>query len=322
MIILCTSAILVSFFQISPLVIYNQNNVTQKYLFGFIDPIVKISDLLTSVVILLSIGSLIITLKKEEHSRQIDQVNKIKSSAVDVIGKLAKWRSVSFLIFEQMDVIFVNTSEELMKDFEHPWQARDYMWKMLRIQRYKSLDKMLKYNLIGGFGNSGSYNPYIDLFFEEVLKRLREEEEAMFQIGLLENSARYIDQYFDKGKDNYDVANLRNDLVNDAEKVKTIYDREIESIIEISRNKLMNIINMEEKDLLNEIRYDRSIINILNDKLIRVIKSETKKETEKMGLNILLSIEFSGVNESIYDMRTLADRPIEWPKAEFEFELN
>lgn len=262
-----------------------QNNSSENRLYGFIDPTVKVGDFLTTLTIFITVGSLAWTLRNDAKSRKAEQANKMKSLAVNIIGKWVQWTEISFLIFELSDAIFVDTSELLKKEFKHPERARGFMWKELRIQRSRLLDKALKYDLTEGYGDGVRNNPYIGQFYDLIIKRLKEEEEAMFKIGLLQNSAHRLNVHFRRGEENYDVAKLRNDLADDANEVKDLYAKQIESIVKNPKLRLDELINGDDKSVLDD-----------------------------SNLRKCLSIKLPEIKESIYDLRFSWGSEIDWPE--------
>lgn len=79
------------------------------------DRTIKAGDILSSLTVLLSVVALVLSLSKDRAVRVTDQANKVRTAAASVIVKLDRWQAVQLSMYQDLQPVFVELSEDLAK---------------------------------------------------------------------------------------------------------------------------------------------------------------------------------------------------------------
>jgi len=211
---------------------------------------IEIGDILTSLIIIISIASLIYTLKKDRLLRQREQADIIRNSAAQTIAKLDRWRELSLSIFASMDALFVKASNELIEnDFDLQY-IRDFLWIELNSLRINLFAKILNENIETVYVDLYSYDPLVRTYFENVLARLKDEENIVFNV-LLDGIQERIENT-NITKENHHTSTFRTPLKLFCDKIYEIYLDRINRIIAPVGNELLSLISKSDEELLSK----------------------------------------------------------------------
>src|SRR5438876_1156154 len=119
-----------------------------------LDKTIKASDLLTSVTIIVSVVALVITWTKDRDVRVREQADRVRTAAAKTLAKLERWQILQLSLYDQLQPVFVETSEMLEKEF-NVIGTRDYLWKQINAQHTSISAKVLE---------EGFETAYVDLF--------------------------------------------------------------------------------------------------------------------------------------------------------------
>jgi hypothetical protein len=119
-----------------------------------LDRTIKASDLLTSVTIIVSVVALVITWTKDRDVRVREQADRVRAAAAKTLAKLERWQTLQLSLYDQLQPVFVETSEMLGKEF-NVIGTRDYLWKQLNAEHTRISAKVLE---------EGFETAYVDLF--------------------------------------------------------------------------------------------------------------------------------------------------------------
>jgi len=224
-----------------------------------IDPIVKISDILTLLIIVISLISIRHELEKERILRQKEQADKVRDAASVIISKLDRWKELSLSLFQEIEAAFVETSEHF-GDNPDVEKTRDFVWAKLNLLRTNCFEKMLSENIESAYVNLYRFDPSVRDFFDKVIKQLKAEEEVMFQELLVSTQNEIL---VNCRKDDYKTSDLRNSLMSRSIYIKIFYKERLEYILEIVGKYLLPIISKSDEDLLKKdnSNFDNSNIN-------------------------------------------------------------
>jgi len=230
-----------------------------KLFWGFLDPTTQIGDLLTIITILITLYSLRNTLNKDRMLREKDQADKVRDGAARMIAKLDRWRELSLAMFPDMDIAFVETSEEMRRMFDSQ-NARDSLWKKLNAIKSSIFEKVLAEDIETAYADLYGYDPHVREFYEKVLFRLKEEETVMFKKGILCRTQNEI-LYNHKDIDSFRTNDMRNGLMRHAEDVHSKYKLRLHEIIKPVEALLLELISKSDQELLGQWRpcYENSL---------------------------------------------------------------
>jgi len=164
-------------------------------LFGRIvlEPGVKVGDLLTIVVILVSVYSIKAALQKDRDIKQKEKADKVRNAAAKTIANLIRWRELTLSIFQDIDDIFIQSikgSKEVLDTNEFANLLLENLRNMKKATCKKRLeeDKGIKYTDIY------DYDPLVGMFFNEILAYMTNNESTMFNDVLLPGIKKIITQ--------------------------------------------------------------------------------------------------------------------------------
>jgi hypothetical protein len=150
---------------------------------GFIDPRVKISDILTIVLIFISALTILLTLQKEKNLRQKEQADRVRTAVAKTIANIKSWRDINFSLFAELEGILdlsisgavdpVAFTANLDKNLKKLHKDKCESSPKISIPKYESIYE---------------YDPWVGLFFSKILERLRDESGVMFEAGLKSGS--------------------------------------------------------------------------------------------------------------------------------------
>lgn len=223
---------------------------------------IKIGDFITASAILLSLISLLISLRKDRNLRKREQADKVRNAAARTLAKLDRWKEITLLMFAQMDIVFVETSK-LWASGSKGQTLRDELWERLDQVRVKSLENITKEEIETAYQDLYSFDPCVRDYFEKVLNLLKDEEEVMFHMALLPGVQNILDEM---ERINYDrhTANFRNPLMAHSIRIRGKYEsRLIKVLAEVSRV-LLELIGKTDNEILsmNETYFKNLSINV------------------------------------------------------------
>jgi hypothetical protein len=125
-----------------------------------IDPTVEVGDILTSLSIVISVIALLTAWSKDRYLRRKEQANKVRNAAAKTLAKLERWRGLSLWIFQDIQSLFVETSEILARDFDFIL-ARDFLWGKLNDARLKTFQRILDEEIEIAYVDLYSYHPIV-----------------------------------------------------------------------------------------------------------------------------------------------------------------
>src|SRR5712672_1543551 len=100
------------------------------------DRTIRLTDVLTSVTVIVSVVALTITWTKDRDTRVREQANHVRVAAADTLAKLERWKALQLSLYDDLQPAFVETSEMLSTDF-NVIRARDQLWKKINAARTK-----------------------------------------------------------------------------------------------------------------------------------------------------------------------------------------
>jgi hypothetical protein len=107
-----------------------------------LDWTIKVSDVLTSVTIIVSVAALLLSLSKDRDVKVAEQANRVRTAAAIAISKLDRWQALQLSLYRELQPDFVELSEVLAEhyDLQH---VRDQLWKRVNATRTVIAQKVL-----------------------------------------------------------------------------------------------------------------------------------------------------------------------------------
>jgi len=214
----------------------------------YLDRQIKVGDIITVLAIFYSLVSLLSALEKERKLRRKEQADNVRSAAAKTIAKLDRWKELSLSMFTYMDVVFVNTSK-LWNETANKDLTRDTLWEDMNIIRGKNSEKILSEDIGTAYMDIYGYDPSVRPFFAFVLNQLKNEEEVMFQKGLLAG-LQYIIESFDSPKNELGTASFRDPLMEHANNIRGKYETRLYYLLEPVASNLMHLIILHDEGIL------------------------------------------------------------------------
>jgi transposase len=142
------------------------------------DPSVKLGDLLTTLSILVAIAALLTTSVRDRELRQHEQAEKVRDSSARTLAKLQRWQEVSISLFQDIQPLFVDTSEKLGTTLDVE-ASRDYLWKGMTQARAATAQKILSEQVENAYVDLYGFDPNIRSNLTAVFADLNRAEEEM-----------------------------------------------------------------------------------------------------------------------------------------------
>jgi hypothetical protein len=209
---------------------------------------VSVGDILTSVSILLAAFGLLWQLSKDHDLDSQKQANEIRSAAARTLASIERWRFISALIFEEIQPIFVETSEKVKTEGDVQL-ARDYLYKTLRTEYAKVQNKLSDEKSETAYVELFKFHPSMRTFFSSMFCALQEDQKKMFDELLSNTEIVVLDANPNTVRNNSAI--LGNALRGNAVKIKKEYLSKTNAVIQPMQNFLAEIILRRDAELLD-----------------------------------------------------------------------
>jgi hypothetical protein len=211
---------------------------------------IKVSDLITTLAILISLISLLLALRKDRELREKEQADRVRSAAAKTLAKLERWKEISLLMFDQMDIIFVDVSK-LWVENKTGELLRDILWERLDAVKVKALEAIIKEEIETAYQDLFSFDPSVRIYFETVLNLLKDEQSVMFHKALLPGVQNIVDEK--EGITNgRTTAGFRNPLMHHAISIKIKYESRLDKLLSVVSENLLELIGKNNEEILYE----------------------------------------------------------------------
>jgi hypothetical protein len=211
---------------------------------------IKIGDFITASAILLSLVSLLISLRKDRNLREREQADKVRNAAARTLAKLDRWKEISLLMFAQMDIVFVETSK-LWASGAKGETLRDELWERLDQVRVKSLENITKEEIETAYQDLYSFDPSVRDYVETVLNLLKDEEEVMFRMALLPGVQNILDE-MERINCDRQTATFRNPLMAHSIRIRGKYESRLNKMLIVVSRNLLKLIGKKDNEILSK----------------------------------------------------------------------
>jgi predicted signal transduction protein with EAL and GGDEF domain len=208
-----------------------------------LDRTLKVSDMLTSLTIIVSAIALIISWGKDRDIREREQANQVRNAAGQTLAKLERWQSLQLSIFDELQPEFVETSEMLAKDYDIIG-TRDHLWKSINAQRATIKTKVVSEQIEIAYIDLFTRLPAIRELFLSSLNDAKLEQEKNVGSFLTATQKDVMD--LEGKKDIYTSAMLGNALRATASDHRVSLETTTNKILEPIRRCLFDVVSTSD----------------------------------------------------------------------------
>ena len=208
---------------------------------------INVSDILTSLTISISVVALIISWSKDRYLQKKEQAKQVRTAVAKILAKLDRWETLQISVFQELQPIFVETSEILSKDY-NLIEARDYLWKRINLQRTIIAGKLLEEEIEITYVELFACFPTVRNLLLKTISELRVVEEELLN-EFIESTQDDILAFTEK-QESYNSAMLGNALRSTAFKYKSSLRKSIIQVMQPIRDLLHEVVGKSDRELL------------------------------------------------------------------------
>lgn len=212
-----------------------------------IDWTIKVSDILTSVTLAVSVIALLLSLAKDRDTKVTEQANRVRTAAALAITKLDRWQALQLSLYQEMQPTFVELSELLAERFEVQY-VRDQLWKQVNVVRTGIAQKVLDEQLGMAYSDLLSHFPAARGMFTEAFSKLSAIESEVTQnyLGASEQAILGLEGQ----RKVYTTPTLGNALRQAATSHSNEFRGKSEAVIAPVRDYLFRVISMPDSKII------------------------------------------------------------------------
>jgi hypothetical protein len=136
-----------------------------------LDWTIKVSDILTSVTLIVSVVALLHSLEQDRDAKITEQAGRIRAAAAIGISKLDRWQALQLSMYQELQPGFIELSEQMMKRYDVQ-RVRDELWKKVNATRTLISQKVLDEQLGTAYSDLLSHFPAARSKFTEAFAKL------------------------------------------------------------------------------------------------------------------------------------------------------
>jgi len=212
-----------------------------------LEPTIGVGDILMSLTVLLSAIALILSLAKDRTTRVREQADIVRSTAASAIVSLDRWQSVELSLYQELQPLFVELSEELPKAYDVV-AIRDRFWMQVNLERTRVARHVLEEQLSTAYLGVLSHLPAARADYVSVFNELTLVEDRITQRFLAE-SEHAILKFEDKQAE-YQSAQLGNALRAEAAAAALELKEQSDGVIAPVRNSLLAFIGLPDTEIV------------------------------------------------------------------------
>ncbi len=180
---------------------------------------VSAGNALTLMTIIISVATFYLSWSREREFSRRSQADQVRIAAASSISKIERWKEISLTFFDEIQSVFVEASEIVVKDPEkfNIVGSRDYLWKEINRARIATKRHIVNENIENAYSSLIAYYPGSRSYFREIIDKLNLADREMFEKVL--NETQRVALSFDGKSGSYSTAQMGNALrwsTNDA----------------------------------------------------------------------------------------------------------
>jgi hypothetical protein len=213
-----------------------------------LDRTIKAGDVLTSLTVAISAIALVSSLTRDRASRTIDQANRVRTAAASAIVKLDRWQAVQLSVYQELQPLFVELSEDLAKKYDVV-AVRDKFWRQVNAERTRIARQVLEEQLGTAYLDLTVHFPTAREKYAETFVALGKVEAQVTEEFLAEGEQAILG--LPSSKASYQTAQLGNALRDRAQRSVTRLKRESDDTLAELRRFLLATIARSDDAIVN-----------------------------------------------------------------------
>ena len=226
-----------------------------------IDPSISVGDIIAVVALASSVGfsaySIVRTLNKDREERISTRADEVRSAAAKALMHLDRWQQINLGLYEQLQSVFVETSEILESKFDIR-HARDFLWKTINEERAQIRQQLTREKISTSYVDLMPHFPNWRSVYQEALIELDAIEEYVYW-QLLDETQSDV-QSFDGKEKSYSSAKLGNLLRSTAEDCRKQLIKRSARCIAPVRDYLEKIIERPDSEIMQQTSVPSDIV--------------------------------------------------------------
>jgi hypothetical protein len=217
-----------------------------------IDPSVKAGDFLTSISILITCISLMIAWSRERQARAAERADKVRRAAAMMLAKLERSQELALWYYEEIQPLFVETSELLSKDGEVV-EPRDFLWRRLDEVRTRAVNRLHEEQIEQAYVELYGYYPGAYRILTRAIAEMRATDERLYRRFKDETQSdvfSFAKPGSSRRTDDYQSAMLGNKLRQTTANIRGTLKDETGRILRAPHDFILSIILASDDDIL------------------------------------------------------------------------
>lgn len=215
-----------------------------------LNPEIGVGDILTSLSIIVSAVALAISWGRDRQIARKEQADKVRNAAARTLAKLERREELSLRLYDEVQPLFVETSEKLAEDPSNATIPRDYLWKRLEEARQSATLRILDEEIEVAYVELYGYIPAIYQPFVRTVAKLKAEDETTFR-DMQEATQADVMSFEDRGQ-RFQSAELGNRFRRTGTKYRGSLQDKMESTIKPIQQFLLSVILKSDTALLSD----------------------------------------------------------------------
>lgn len=178
---------------------------------------ITFGDLIAALTVGISAFAIWRSLRKDREERMSDRADKVRFAAARALTQLDRWQLLNLGLYEQLQSVFVSTSEMLTQEFDIVG-ARDHLWRRINEERTQIRKSVANEKIPTSYVDLLPHFPFWRDTFRNTLQELDAIEEYIFWRLLVETQSDV--HWFHDRKDSFESADLGNALRSTAEEFR------------------------------------------------------------------------------------------------------
>ncbi len=209
---------------------------------------IKIGDLLTSGALLLSVLTLALSWSKDRDLQIRQDADRIRSAAAKCVAKLDRWQAIQLAVFEELQPVYVETSEKVAAQPTQLGAARDFLWKEIAAAHSRASAKIAEEQIETAYADLLASYPPMRRDFALALEQLRRvDEESLGK--LLESTQAAV---LNVDLKSYSPPVLGNALRGASGDARVEFAKATRKVLDESQAKFFALIERDSSELVRE----------------------------------------------------------------------
>lgn len=249
----------------------------------------EVFRLIPMTAVLVSILTLLASLRKDRNLRTKEYADRVRRSAALVAARADRWRQLSLSLFQDIQVPITEADTMLTEEGDIR-RVRDFFWRELYVAQRAIAGKLTGEQIEIAYVDLFGYDSRIHEQFSTLIKRLAAIDLVVFRTLLARTQDDILAEYNEKGE--YTSAQLGNQLRATTKAISLWCEELMLGILDAFRDEMAKIVGAKDREIARREIKIRSSSEVFGDlgviefppeierKLLTV--SKERKKTEKI----------------------------------------